>query len=184
MLYIAHVDGEFSESELNELEIFSKSIGLKNEQFQKMVKESESASDSFNQEIECTKCKTINESTAKFCKNCGFQLTNSTPETIKIEFEIPKEGYSIEFSESTSSNFQTILQIAKSAPKFEAALRSKKNWYLASWSISQFDEVLKTSASLFVMCNVLNVAHDGSSDHGAVRRGHGSKKEKKGSGRL
>jgi hypothetical protein len=39
-----------------------------------------------------------------------------------------------------------------------------------------------TSASLFVMCNGLNVAHDGSSDHGAVRRGHGSKKEKKGSG--
>jgi hypothetical protein len=28
---------------------------------------------------------------------------------------------------------------------------------------------------------VPNVAHDGSSDHGAVRRGHGSKKEKKGS---
>jgi hypothetical protein len=36
----------------------------------------------------------------------------------------------------------------------------------------------------FVMCNGLNVAHDGSSDHGAVRRGHGSKKEKKGSGGL
>ena len=41
-----------------------------------------------------------------------------------------------------------------------------------------------TSASLFVMCNGLNVAHDGSSDHGAVRIDHGSKKEKKGSGRL
>jgi hypothetical protein len=41
-----------------------------------------------------------------------------------------------------------------------------------------------TSASLFVMCNGLNVVYDGSSDHGAVRRGHGSKKEKKGSGRL
>jgi hypothetical protein len=34
------------------------------------------------------------------------------------------------------------------------------------------------------MCNVLNFAHDGSSDHGAVRRVHGSKKEKKGSSWL
>ena len=41
-----------------------------------------------------------------------------------------------------------------------------------------------TSVSLIVMCNGLNVVYDGSSDHGAVRRGHGSKKEKKGSGRL
>ncbi|EKO04919.1 zinc ribbon domain-containing protein (plasmid) [Leptospira interrogans] len=148
MLYLAHIDGEFSGDESNELENYSKNIGLTKEQFSKMIKEAESASDSFKSQIECPKCKTTNESTAKFCKNCGFQLTNSSPDPIKIEFEIPKEGYSIEFSESTSSNFPLVLQIAKSAPIFESALRNKKNWYLASWPKSDFGNVFKLASGL------------------------------------
>lgn len=148
MLYLSHIDGDFSKDEKESIISFAEKIGLTEKLLQKMIKEAEISSEGFKNNIECPKCKIENESKARFCTNCGSQLSKSNIEIIKTEFNIPSTGFAIEFAESTGSSFPLALEVAKQAPIFESVLKNKKNWYLAVWQQDQFSDVIKLAENL------------------------------------
>lgn len=148
MLYICFVDGELSEKEQAIVAKFSETIGLSTVQFELMLKEATArvTRDSFK--VSCPKCSTESDSKIKFCPNCGTALANTAEEATKTDFEIPKVGHAIEFSESTAAGFTKALEFAKQAPKFESCIRAKKTWYLASWPEDGFVNVARLADAL------------------------------------
>lgn len=148
MLYISLVDGELSENELSIITKFSDDVGLTSQQLDFMINEATTRINKLTLKVICPKCANESVAQTKFCPNCGTPLSNQIDETVKTDFQIPVNGYTIEFAESTAANFAKAMEIAKAAPVFESCVRMKKTWYLASWSEDSFLEVTKLAQAL------------------------------------
>jgi hypothetical protein len=148
MLYVCFLDGEFSDKERALAIEFSKSIGLTETQFELMVKDALDLQSKLSLELSCPNCSTKADAKARFCPNCGTQLSNIIEESTKTYFEIPKTGHVIEFSESNAANFSKALEIAKKAPNFQTLLRGNKNWYIAAWPEESFIDVVRLADEL------------------------------------
>jgi hypothetical protein len=148
MMYICFVGGELSDKEQIILSSFSEAIGLSAAQFDLMLKEAAARASKELFKVSCPKCLTEADSKSKFCPNCGTELSKAPEEAVQTNFEIPKVGHVIEFSESTASGFTKALELAKQAPKFESCIRAKKTWYLTSWPEQAFIDVTHLADAL------------------------------------
>jgi len=140
MLYVCAIDREISGAKKQMISAFSKSTSLTEEQISVLTKDVIARIKQKQISITCPACKTTVNADAKFCPKCGVSLV-ATPST--SEFDIPISGYAIEFCESTSASFPSALKFAQTASSFSSCLRNKKTWYLASWPVDAFEDVVR-----------------------------------------
>ena len=82
--------------------------------------------------ITCPQCGAEVASQSAFCSSCGAKLAGGDGE--RLTFDIPQNGISITFSESTAATFDDALQLAKSADHYQEITRNKKKWFLAHFN--------------------------------------------------
>ena len=68
-------------------------------------------------------------------------------------FDLPREGYAVEFCESTSGGFSKALELARATNALQAATKNKKTWYLVSFPATKFEELVPIASSLSGMRN-------------------------------
>ncbi len=133
MILIALVDGKLTESESDVVSEFAGQIGVNQTQLDAIQSEVEKRLVEITGAT-CPSCQAEVQADAKFCPKCGSPILVASQKSADAQaYEVPSSGVAIEFSESTSSNFDVILNAAKSAPLFKAALKGTKCWYLAAW---------------------------------------------------
>ena len=138
MIFVALLDGELVEGEKRVITQFAKQSGCIQEQINQILIETKKRLRNDSNEIPCPSCKALVQSKTKFCPSCGVKLGEAIQASaVKVEFEYPASGISIEFAESSSASFAEALKIAKYAPDFQTCQRERKSWFLASWSQSQ-----------------------------------------------
>ena len=144
MIYVSLTDGELGEDEIAKIIPFSKDVGLNQEIVDAMVVEGQTRLDAKQATVLCPNCGATVTGNVKFCPECGVQIgaTARTDSSVHVEFSYPSHGISIEFAESSSANFDAVLAAAKAAPDFQVCKKSRKQWYLASWSQDQITQVL------------------------------------------
>lgn len=102
----------------------------------------------------CPNCRREIPNQAKFCPECGAPIAEAEKAAvINVEYEIPKNGISIEFAESTASGFAEAVKIANEAPLSSTCVRAKKTWYLASWPVSDISDAARLVECLKGMRN-------------------------------
>jgi len=140
MIFIALIDnGSISEESL--IHEFAKSAGVSGSQVDRIINDVKVALTSNTANRTCPNCCREISSQAKFCPECGALIAEvEKAAIINIEYEIPKDGISIEFAESTASGFPEAVKIANSAPVRGTCMRAKKTWYLASWPLSDISD--------------------------------------------
>ena len=139
MLYLAFVDGELNATARTVVTAFCKKVGLTQEQLNLMAKEAIARSNKTQIKAKCPACRAEVLTNAKFCPSCGKPIgaVDTVPAT--TEFQIPIEGYAVEFCESTSASFPDALKLARESPSFASLVRSKKAWYFATWRKNEFE---------------------------------------------
>src|ERR1043166_5328994 len=88
--------------------------------------------------VPCAKCGAQVQTGARFCPSCGTAVEGAAPAATALEFDIPKTGYAITFSESTAPGFIAALELAKQIGSVQTIMKHKKNWYLVSVSPDRF----------------------------------------------
>jgi hypothetical protein len=148
MLYIAFVDGELNANARNVVTAFCKKVGLTQEQLNLMAKEAIARSNITQIKEKCPSCRAELLANAKFCPSCGKPTGEVETAPASTEFQIPIEGYAIEFCESTAVSFPDALKQAKDSPTFASLVRSKKVWYCATWRKDKFEAAYKVAQHL------------------------------------
>lgn len=147
ILYMCAIDGALSTSETNIIQDLSKKVHLTEEQAALLTREAIYRSSNKSRSRACHSCGTDISGDARFCPKCGSPLAiECAPE--KQDFEIPTEGYAIEFCESTSASFPDALKLARASSSFKSTLRNKKTWYLASWLENDFNGAIRLAEAL------------------------------------
>ena len=144
MLYLSSIDNVVSATKIDLIYKFSKSTGLSDEQVRTLTKDAINRRDLRSASEICPACHSQMNSDSRFCPKCGFALANAN----SSEFEIPAEGYAIEFCDSTSASFPSALSAAQKAHSFSSCQRNKKTWYLACWPEDEFREVIHVAGYL------------------------------------
>lgn len=130
MLRVAYADGDASEKEVKIIMDFCQAIGMTQEQLDNL--NADVVNDVLHDPISCPACGTEVAPGAAFCSSCGAKI--AADGGVKTEFEIPREGLAISFCESTAASFADALSLAKETSGFQEIERSKKKWYLATFS--------------------------------------------------
>jgi zinc-ribbon domain len=145
MLYVAILDGNLSEAKKKIIAQFSDGINLSEEQRTTLSHDAINRLKAKEPSYACPLCSAKISEDAKYCPKCGADLTAGSPES---EVTIPKDGYAIEFSESTSGSFPSALKLARSAPRFVTYLKNKKSWYLAAWPLNAIENAAQLAGAL------------------------------------
>lgn len=153
MLFVAMTDTDLNDTEFQLVNEFCQLIGVYKEQLDKLITDISSRCDSAIHNITCPSCSTSVQAPARFCPSCGQVLSSAEAATIQIGYEIPKEGYAIEFCESTAGGFANAVELAKATGKMQTAPKNKKNWYLASFPKNQFTDMVPLASALSGMRN-------------------------------
>lgn len=149
MIFTSLSDGKLEASERSVIVAFAKQIGIAQQQINRILSEAKSRAHAQGATIKCLKCKSAIPPGAKFCPECGSSIeSNGETNGTKIDFEYHSQGISIEFAESSSSNFDAALSEARRAPDFQECLRSKKRWFLATWPRAQILSIVNLAESL------------------------------------
>lgn len=153
MILVALIDNDvlLEEALIGE---FSDSVGLTKDQLARIIADARLNLASTTASRTCPNCNREISGQAKFCPECGVPVTEAEKAaTISVEYEIPKEGIAIEFTESTASGFPEAVKITKEAPVNATCLRSKKTWYFASWPLREIGNARKLAQCLKGMRN-------------------------------
>ena len=139
MIYVALTDGGLGQDEIGNIIPFLEQVGLHQEVVDAMIKEGQTRVNAKKTTTTCPSCGAMAVGGAKFCPECGTQIavTASSEQSVRVEFDYPSEGISIEFAESSSANFDAALAAAKTAPDFQMCEKSGKQWHLATWPQDQ-----------------------------------------------
>jgi hypothetical protein len=90
---------------------------------------------------------------SRFCPYCGSALTTTAGPSVQVDFEIPKNGYAIEFCESTAAGFPAAVDNARATGTLQTVMKNKKTWYLATFPSERFADMLPIASSLSGMRN-------------------------------
>jgi len=148
MLFVALTDTDLNETESQLVAEFCQLIGITKEQYDKISEDTSRRCDSSNHNITCPSCSKTIQAQARFCPSCGQALASAETASIQIGFDIPKKGYAIEFCESTAGGFPTALELAKATGTMQTAIKNKKNWYLATYPVHQFADMVPLASAL------------------------------------
>ncbi|EFK11225.1 conserved hypothetical protein [delta proteobacterium NaphS2] len=145
MLRVAYADSDLDKSEVSLILDFCKSIGIKQDQLNRL--RNEVLSTLKQQNKVCPGCGLESDSESRFCPGCGIAFDSSTHD-VQLQFTIPKTGIAIEFAQSTSAAYPKALAIAKSLNGYQTCQKGKTKWNLAVYPSGQISEVLPLAESL------------------------------------
>lgn len=148
ILFVALTDSDLDESKEKLINEFSQLIGLHKEQLDMLISDTSRRCDQANHSMVCPACSTVVPAQARFCPSCGATLTSAEIAATQKDYEIPKNGYSIEFCESTSAGFPAALELAKSSGSLQTSMKNKKIWYIVTYPTERFADILPIASSL------------------------------------
>lgn len=145
ILRVAYADDDLSEKEASLVLGFCKSIGITQDQLDRLRREVLS---SLKQQGKvCPSCGTESAFDARFCPKCGASLESGLQD-VQVQFQIPVSGIAIEFAESTAASFPKALEIAKASEGYQTCLKGKKKWHLAIYPSGKITDALPLAESL------------------------------------
>lgn len=153
MLFVVLTDKDLHGDESEFVKIFCDLIGISQEQLGKVIADTKRRCDSSKYSITCPSCSTSITTQARFCPSCGQSLASTDAAPVQVAFDIPKEGYAIEFCESTAAGFSGAVELAKATDRMQTATKNKKTWYLATFGSDQFAAMVPLASSLGGMRN-------------------------------
>ena len=148
ILFVALMDADLNETESQLVNAFYSLIGITKEQYEKIFEDTLHRCDSSSHEITCPSCSKSVQAQARFCPSCGQSLASAETASTQIGFDIPKKGYAVEFCESTAGGFPKALELAKATGTMQTAVKNKKNWYLATFLVQQFKDMVPLASAL------------------------------------
>ncbi len=160
MVSVALADSELAQAEADMIASFCGLIGIHQDQLDLITSEVSKPLKSEPSTIACSKCNAQIQSDARFCPACGAAVETTEAASTFLDFNIPKAGYAISFSESTAPGFTTALELAKQIGSVQTALKNKKTWYLVHIQSDQFVEVMRMAKALSGIRNRA-IYHDG-----------------------
>src|SRR5207247_2188602 len=113
MISVALADCELAQAEADVIGSFCGLIGIHQEQLDLITSEVSKRVKSEPSMIVCSKCNAQIQSDARFCPVCGAAVESTQAPSTSLEFNIPKDGYAITFSESTAPGFTAAVELAK-----------------------------------------------------------------------
>ena len=153
MLFVALMDQDLSESENRLIHEFTRLIGVSQGQLDQLITETSRRCDAANHEITCPSCSKSATAQARFCPSCGQPLASADAASVQVGFDIPKEGYAIEFCESTAGGFASAGELANATGTMQTATKNKKTWYLVTFPSNCFGDMVPIASSLSGMRN-------------------------------
>jgi uncharacterized tellurite resistance protein B-like protein len=148
MIAVALADSDLAQAEVDLIASFCGLIGIQQEQLDLITSDASKRVKAQASTIPCAKCGAQIQSNARFCPACGAAVQSQEPASTALEFDIPKTGYAITFSESTAPGFATALELAKQIGPVQTVLKNKKPWYLVSIQSDHFVEVMRMAKAL------------------------------------
>lgn len=112
MLSVALVDSDLSEHDLVLVKQYCRLVGIYEDQLDTIISETSRRYDALLDATLCPACSKSVPSDARFCPSCGKTIARVETTTASEVFQIPREGYALEFCESTSGGFMAALEIA------------------------------------------------------------------------
>jgi hypothetical protein len=153
ILFVALMDSDPDEQKRILIDQFSQKIGIYKEQLDRLMLDTARRCDQADHSLSCPACSTAVPTQSRFCPSCGAALTATESPSVQIGFEIPPQGYAIEFCESTAAGFPAAVDIARSTGTMQTATKNKKTWYLATFPSDQFSAMVPIASSLSGMRN-------------------------------
>ena len=144
-LRVAYADSDLGPVESEMIAAFGAAIGLSQEQLEKM--RAEAIAQASGSGPRCSSCGAENPGDSRFCSKCGNNLEVAEPD-VRVKYEIPRTGMTIEFAESTGASFPKALELAKAAPEFQHCVKSKKTWYVANFPSGKITDAVPLAAAL------------------------------------
>jgi hypothetical protein len=144
-LRVAYSDGDLGSIESDLVLSFGASIGLSQEQLERM--RAEAIAQTSTTGMRCSTCGGENSADAKFCSKCGNNLAVPDQE-VQVKYDIPRSGITIEFAESTGASFPKALEVAKSATDFQQCIKNKKTWYMANYPSGKITDATPLAEAL------------------------------------
>jgi len=160
MITVALADSDLAQVEADVIASFCRLIGIQQEQLDLITSDVSKGLKAQAVMISCAKCGAQMQSDARFCPACGAAVESAPRVATALEFDIPKTGYAIAFSESTAPGFTTAVELAKQIGSVQTVLKNKKTWYLVSIESDRFMDVMRMAKALSGMRN-RGIYHDG-----------------------
>ncbi len=113
MVAVALADSDLAQAEADLIASFCRMIGIQQEQLDLITSDVSKRLKEQTPTIPCAKCGAQIQSGARFCPSCGAVVEGAAPAATALEFDIPKTGYAITFSESTAPGFIAALKLSK-----------------------------------------------------------------------
>lgn len=148
MVAVALADSDLARAESDLIASFCGMIGIQQEQLDLITSDVSKRLKEQPPAIPCAKCGAQIQSGARFCPSCGATVESAASTSTALEFDIPKTGYAIAFSESTAPGFAAAVELAKQNGPVQTVLKNKKNWYLVSISSDRFVDVTRVAKAL------------------------------------
>jgi hypothetical protein len=148
MVAVAVVDADLAQAEADVIAFFCRLISIQQEQLDLITSDVSKRLKAEASTISCVKCGAQIQSDARFCPKCGAAVEKAAPASTALEFDIPKTGYAITFSESTAPGFFEALELAKQIGPVQSVLKNKKTWYLVALQSDHFVDVTRMAKSL------------------------------------
>ncbi len=153
ILFVALTDSDLDERELQLVSQFCQLVGIYQDQLDAIIADTSRRCDAANHTITCPACSTTASAQVRFCPSCGKALASVDAASIHMGFDMPKQGYVVEFCESTAGGFATAVELAKATGTMQTALKNKKTWYLATFPANRFADMVPLASSLSGMRN-------------------------------
>jgi len=160
MVAVALADSDLVQAEADLVASFCRVIGIQQEQLDLITSDVSKRLKEQTPTIPCAKCGAQIQCGARFCPSCGTAVQGAAPAATALEFDIPKTGYAITFSESTAPGFFEVLELAKQLGPVQSVLKNKKTWYLVALQSGRFVDVTRMAKSLSGIRN-RNIYYDG-----------------------
>lgn len=160
MVAIALADSDLEQAEADVIASFCRLVGIQQEQLDLITSDVSKRLKAQASTISCVKCGAQIQSDARFCPKCGAVVETAEPASTALEFDIPKTGYAITFSESTAPGFFQALELAKQIGPVQSVLKNKKTWYLVAIQSDHFVDVTRMAKGLSGIRN-RGIYHDG-----------------------
>ena len=153
ILFVALMDSDPDERKRKLIDEFSQIIGIYKEQLDRLISDTARRCDQADHSLTCPGCSNAVPAQSRFCPSCGSALTATESPSVQVGFEIPQQGYAIEFCESTAAGFPAAVDVARSTGTMQTAMKNKKIWYLATFPSDRFGDMVPIASSLSGMRN-------------------------------
>lgn len=148
MVAVALADSDLVQAEADLIASFCRMTGIQQEQLDVITSDVSERLKEQTPTVPCTKCGAQVQSGARFCPSCGTAVEGVASAATALEFDIPKTGYGITFSESAASGFISALELAKQIGSVQTVMKNKKSWYLVSIPTERFVDVSQMAKAL------------------------------------